>query len=350
VKKGYTTRIITVLPLQFRFVYHHDFMGPSGSDPDDLELMSAFAKYSEPFNAECRAFGRLRDEGYEDLALPCFGYLLLDEQHERQMMDRFSDLELTFNGNPDNMVPDDIRGNHLGRDGRPPPIRGIVKELGQGYEPLRTKGARRLLRDIIQLQQLGIIYLDVAFRQLVNGRFADFSTAVTTPHFLTSPELNPLLTPEWISAMEFELFQYSISDFWDFDNMVRYWNEDHGDTISVFAFPRGHGLKIKYGLRNSPTRERIYSLVNPRSFDWKRAASTAAATSAESGPTPTARGRTRPASTISKPRRRLAARPARWYYHCEGKNAETLKSSVTLTPSIDWEFKEGFIFPSHNRY
>lgn len=63
--------------------------------------MSAFYNYMEPFSAKYRAFGRLHETGYEELAVPCFGYVLLDEHHERAMMERFSDLDLDFNGTGD---------------------------------------------------------------------------------------------------------------------------------------------------------------------------------------------------------------------------------------------------------
>ncbi|KAK0610729.1 hypothetical protein DIS24_g12031 [Lasiodiplodia hormozganensis] len=182
--------------------------------------MSAFYNYSEPFNAECRAFGRLRESGHEDLAVQCFGYVLLDEKHEHIIMSQFSDKNLEFNGNGENPGIDDMRSRFLGRHGKPPPLRGIIKALGKADEPLRKRSARKLYQSIVSLQQLGIINIDVAHRQLIDGKFADFSTAITTPHFITTPELNPRLTPEWISAMEFETFQFSINDFWAFDNMV----------------------------------------------------------------------------------------------------------------------------------
>lgn len=69
-----------LIHLQFRFVYDMDWLGTAEhTDPDDLKAMSAFYNYSEPFSAECRAFGRLWDAGWEELAIRCFAYVLLDE-------------------------------------------------------------------------------------------------------------------------------------------------------------------------------------------------------------------------------------------------------------------------------
>lgn len=48
----------------------------------DKEAWDAFCPYIEPFYAECRAFGRLHETGHQDLAIECYGYVLLDKQQE----------------------------------------------------------------------------------------------------------------------------------------------------------------------------------------------------------------------------------------------------------------------------
>lgn len=121
--------------------------------------MSTFYNYSEPFSAECRAFGRLQESGHEELATECFGYLLLDEEHERALMSRFSDLGLGFSGTWDEPGTEE-RSRYPGKSGKHPPIRGIVKEFGQGNAVLTAVDARKALRDIMQLQQLGIVRID----------------------------------------------------------------------------------------------------------------------------------------------------------------------------------------------
>ena len=186
--------------------------------------MSAFYNYSEPFSCECRAFGRLQEAGYEELAIKCFGYVLLDEEHEHTMTTQFSNLKLEFNGDIEYPGGDDMRSRFLGKDGRAPPIRGVVKDFGlEDEENLRTTLVRKILRDVIKLQQLGIIRIDVATRQIIDDKISDFSTALTIPHFLTTPELNPRLTPEMICAMELETFKLFISDYLDFDEMMFDW-------------------------------------------------------------------------------------------------------------------------------
>lgn len=320
--------------------------------------MSAFYNYSEPFSCECRAFGRLQEAGYEELAIRCFGYLLLDEQHERAMMNQFNHLE--FNGNIEFPGDEDMRSRFLGKDGRLPPIRGIVKEFGTRNEEFRATDARRILRDIIKLQQLGIIRIDVAHRQIIGGKLADFSTAIAIPHFITTPELNPCLTPEWIAAMEYETFQHSINDYWDFDGMVQLWNMDHEDDpslrrneLSVHALPGGFS-RIKYvdKLRSTPSRERVYSLVDPRLYDWRTSAASPAGNAAtgglggrKSGPKTEGGSHGKPDGAITKTRRGLYAKPPRWYYDCDEKVAADLKRRTYFCPTLEWEHKNGLIFP-----
>ncbi|KHN95789.1 uncharacterized protein MAM_06401 [Metarhizium album ARSEF 1941] len=335
----------------FRFVYDGDWLGPSHHvDPDDLEGMSAFYNYSEPFTCECRAFGRLQEAGHEELAVRCYGYLLLDEDHERAVMTQFGGRNLSFNGNIDFPDGEDMRSRFLGKDGRAPPIRGIVKEFGPGCQDLRTRDARRILRHVVRLQQLGIIQIDVGHRQLIGGKFADFSTAITVPHFVTTPELNPRLTPEGISAMEFETFQFSINDYWDFDDMVNEWNDECGDhkrKISVYAFPNGLGCRTKYKLRSTPSRGRVFSFVDPRLYDWR---TFAASPRNRATRTPGGGSKSEPKTlvnggAVSKTRLRLLAKPPRWYLDFSSEVAANLKGKTSFSNSLEWDFKDGLIVP-----
>lgn len=317
---------------------------------DDREALSAMYNYSEPFSCECRAFGRLQETGYEELAVRCFGYLLLDEEHEQAMMNQFSHLQLTWNGNLEAADRVDQRSNYLGRDGRPPPIRGIVKELGysnEKLETLRTRDARRTLRDIVRFQQLGIFGLDVASRQLIGGKVCDMSAAFTIAHFMTTPELNPQLTPEWISPMEFETSQFAMDDYWMFDDMVLAWNDEHRSKIRCHAFPNQFGRRTKYNLRSMSSQKRVYSFVDPRLYKWK----TSASCSVNRATQPLARKKKQEKKTrkstgaISKTRLRLDPKPPRWYLDCTEEVAEDLRYSTGVGSSIEWYFKDDLLFP-----
>ncbi|KAI6082226.1 hypothetical protein F4821DRAFT_264103 [Hypoxylon rubiginosum] len=162
------------------------------------------------------------------------------------MKTQFSHLELEFNENAVDPGLRNMRSRFPGKDGRDPPIRGIIKEFGQGHEdlaePLARKLFKGLLTDIVRSQELGIIYIDVAFRQIISSRFSDFSTAITIPHFLTSPELNPNLNPDQISGMEFETFQLISSDYWSFDDMVHAWNWENNGNLADWGVSRRQRL------------------------------------------------------------------------------------------------------------
>lgn len=288
--------------------------------------MSAFYPYAEPFSCECRAFGRLQETGHEDLALKCFGYLLLDQDNERAIYSRFPDTN--FNGDMDYPAGDENRRRFLGRDGRPPPLRGIVKELGHQADEseLQSAVATKILGDIRLLQQLGILNIDVATRQIFNDKLCDFSTAITVPHFVTTPELNPSLTPQMRAALELETFWLTNDDYLAFDNMLFDWNlqyaKDKG-TIAVRAYPGGHGTPLlrRYELRNVAARERVFTHVDPRRYNWKR--------------------RTKGTPV------RLRANPPFWVYSCGDPPwlANKLRNSNQSNGTLSWEYKDGLIFP-----
>ncbi|KAI0554208.1 kinetochore Sim4 complex subunit FTA2-domain-containing protein [Xylaria curta] len=306
----------------FRFVYDDDWIGPaSDTDPNDREVMSAFYDYAEPFSCECRAFGRLREAGREELAVRCFGYILLDEKHERALAAQFPDVY--FNGNIYDAGGDEMRTRFLGRDGRAPPVRGIVKQFGHQAEEevdqLWPALARKMLRDVKALQQLGIMRIDVAERQMIDEKIADFSMAVTVPHFITTPELNPHLTPAMLSAMELTTFKLAIGDYLDFDTMVWAWNSYHVSyrrsscrRIEVCAFPGGRGCRLKYQLRHK-AREHVFTFVDPRGYNWK-----------------TGERRNK----------------GRWVYNCNNSQLiTTLKEAQSEGVTQKWDYKNGFIFP-----
>ncbi|KAI0535861.1 kinetochore Sim4 complex subunit FTA2-domain-containing protein [Xylaria digitata] len=340
----------------FRFAYDHNWVGPaSDTDPGNRELMSAFYNYSEPFSSECRAFGRLQETGYEELAVRCFGYVLLDEEHEHTIMTQFSDLKLEFNGDIDYPGAEDMRSRFPGKDARAPPIRGVVKEFGlQDEENLGTTVVRKILRDVIKLQQLGIIRIDVGTRQIIDDKLCDFSTAVTIPHFRTNPELNPHLTPEMICAIELETFELSINDYLEFDEMIFDWNLEYADEkgrISVYAFPDGRGGRHKYNLRSRATKECAYTFVDPRKYDWRTYPTSVGASRKEvtrrrwSGRISKSGGHENPQGVSSRIRRHLRARPPVWYYEYDSKLAKCSEWATPFSDWMDWDYKDGLMFP-----
>ncbi|KAL8403808.1 hypothetical protein RB594_008891 [Gaeumannomyces avenae] len=326
----------------FRFCYEESWPCKiRQSNHTDRAAMTAFAQHSEPFYAECRAFARLQETGHQDLALACFGYVLLDETHEALLLERFPDTQLIGTGdgfaatfNFDNCPPQsNVRTMWPGRDGRAPPIRGIVKELAEEVpeRDLNEALAARMLADIGKFQQLGIFRIDVAPRQMLgNKTVSDLSTACTIPHWMATRALNPNLTPEQLEGMRLETFCRAKADYLQFDDEIDGWNDRYGATegaIELRAFPGGKGApKLRsYELRNKQARERVYTHVNPTSYDWRRK------------------------SSASK--RPLRAKPRKWIYRFgeEPELAEGLRSRHPDLNRYYFEYKDGYIQPSTSR-
>lgn len=254
--------------------------------------------------------------------------MLLDEDNERTIYSRFP--ETSFNGDFDNCAgsDDEVRRRFVGPDGRPPPIRGVVKELGIQPDESELQSAllTKILDDLRLLQQLGIMSIDVATRQIISGKLCDFSTAITIPHFITTPELNPSLTPEMRAAMELETFGLTNDDYLNFDNMIYSWNNKYAKEkgpIAVRAYPGGNGTPPlrRYELRNPVARERVFTYVDPRRYNWKR--------------------RTKGTSA------RLRAKPPIWVYHCGDSPSllRRLRCRYQSSGLLSWEYKDGLIFP-----
>ncbi|EPE09535.1 hypothetical protein F503_07311 [Ophiostoma piceae UAMH 11346] len=316
----------------FRYVSVTNWYGPLDCyfpEKDHKEQLAALAPYGEPFYSECRAFGRLHETGRADLALDCFGYVLLDEDSERAL-DKVKSLE--FNGDI-YMFVGNVRSDFRGPSGRPPPIRGIVKALGTPdnlCDDLPVATARRLLDNIVQMQQLGIVRLDGRRGQFVDWKFADFSTAITTPHFLTTPEiLKGPIPPAGLAAMEYQLFLMCICDYWDFEQTI----EESNNTEWTEQRKRLN-LFILRGRNRYPMRHRVvpYTLVDPRCFDWRAPLAAAAAMGLAKRPTKSARTRT--------------ARLPRWYYPCSDDVAHYLQTQYAYPVLIEWDVRDGCIFPA----
>jgi hypothetical protein len=87
--------------------------------------------YFDPFSCECRAYGRLKQEGREDLALRAHGYLLLTPQQGDEVEKK------TFGY----LWGDENGFNFWGRDAehRHLPIRAIVKETRRPVLPILSR-------------------------------------------------------------------------------------------------------------------------------------------------------------------------------------------------------------------
>ncbi|KAK3985285.1 kinetochore Sim4 complex subunit FTA2-domain-containing protein [Cladorrhinum sp. PSN332] len=153
----------------------------------DLTWDQVDEAFKSPFSAECRAYGRLKEAGREDLAFKAYGYLLISLAQQAQ-------LYKTWFGYEPNDEDLDILWK---RDAefRDIPIYAIVKELVAAPDShddseetqsrlkvLRPCQVRKLWEDLQEIHNLGIVVRDINYFNYLEGKLIDFSRAWTTFH------------------------------------------------------------------------------------------------------------------------------------------------------------------------
>lgn len=147
----------------------------------ELSSPHFYSEYIDPFNCECRAYGRLKEENRDHLAIPAHGYLLLTPAQELEI----TALILGCGRAP----PADPRATLKGRDvwrrheeHRGLPICAIVKEIAEGAGPFAPEDVPQMWADLEALHGAGILVRDIHAYNYIGGRLVDFSRAWTTPH------------------------------------------------------------------------------------------------------------------------------------------------------------------------
>lgn len=276
--------------------------------PDLTEEEAALATMQiEPFGAECRAYGRLKETGQEHLAAKAYGYveLLINERTRamfepyKHVLEPWADLDDLFDC-PERRGPEE-------QFQVSEPIMGIVKEWVDDpwfEEPLpppapvpvamllkpdaELEAARasvrarhdqrlvdcilldkaeqaacpRLLRNLHQLHKHGIVMRDIQPAQYVDGKLVDFSYSWTFPLVLARGGPS---RPDWSSASfaarDLYDFQHNIIDIIDrdMDRHAKQISKDFQGEIPRFkksrlvAYPEPAGRE---GLRPLPQRQR----------------------------------------------------------------------------------------------
>src|SRR2546423_7899677 len=121
--------------------------------------------HKDPFYSECRAFGRLTEVGREDLAVRCYGYIMVDSKHEEDVLRQFR-----------------IASWDRGESDKGKPVRAIVKELIQSNQSFVPKMIPRMMRGLRTMNNLGIQVWDVKDDMYLGGSLIDLSQARTVPH------------------------------------------------------------------------------------------------------------------------------------------------------------------------
>lgn len=171
----------SLLSNQFYF-RHSDYLVENHTGDLALPLANPqlYVDYFDPFSCECRAYGRLKEEKREDLAVKALGYLLLTPQQEAH-------LAWKVTGEPGHL-PDanvgELDGNNFwGRheQHRELPVRAIVKELVSQKWPTSNE-VQGMWADLQAIHSLGILVGDTHGGNYLGGKLVDFSRAWTMYH------------------------------------------------------------------------------------------------------------------------------------------------------------------------
>ena len=209
-----------------------------------------YIDYLDPFNCECRVYGRLKDEGREDLAVKAYGYLLLTAEQETALAKIILGPDSGYNPHEACNAPDSHNVWGRWEQHRALPIRAIVKQLVDD-DPFQTTQLGKLWLDLEQFHRLGIIVRDVhEGNYLGGGKLVDFSRALTMYHPCLD-QVRPLI-----------LRGFRCDDPEGLENMLIAWSQCNPsepiDALeSLQRFVGGYGPNGNYG-------------HDPREYDWRK--------------------------------------------------------------------------------
>ncbi|KAF9762349.1 hypothetical protein IL306_003447 [Fusarium sp. DS 682] len=187
----------------------------TASDEMPQHVIDSLRLQSTSFNNECRAYGRLKELGREDLAIKAHGYLRvplhqIEERLQAMLQNNEEEawtlkdlMELEEVGTPDANVPFMAIVKDWILDHRTS-VGGMTREA----EQRQIKHLPRMLRNLRQLHKCGIVVRDLKDQQYYDGQLGDLSFAWTIPHVF-GPEGG--IRPRWafasMAAWDLKCFQ-----------------------------------------------------------------------------------------------------------------------------------------------
>ncbi|KAK7416216.1 hypothetical protein QQZ08_012094 [Neonectria magnoliae] len=273
--------------------YNYTHTAPNGQlDPiyDMIEReipdsdWDALLPYATPFNAECRAFGRLKEINREDLAVRAYGYtrLFMTEEMGKKMHAAYG---------PNRKNPPSHTSWKLPSPDHP--IMAIVKDwLGYVHaEPYWKRHQRAskffpmIHRNLLALHKSGIVVRDIEAQQYINGVLVDLGQAYTIPH-IYDREFGkmPCWTFASLAAWDLLRFHHMV---WDWNNTE--WPETMHPRPRQSTFISRRDEEACDRLRPRVYRQRPYLPIlnydrvdvyvmpdmppfDPSLFDWRKAA------------------------------------------------------------------------------
>ncbi|KAI8710796.1 hypothetical protein NCS52_01539600 [Fusarium sp. LHS14.1] len=140
--------------------------------------VQTIAYYTDPFYAECRAYGRIQEaikKGYlkSDIVVSCHGFFFLQERDEQVLQAHNIDLEV------DQVDPDYQRATPGGYKPR-----AIVKDLASADPGINQDNLKQIIGDILRLNSQRIFNMDIRLDNYRDGKLVDFGSSWTEPHIL----------------------------------------------------------------------------------------------------------------------------------------------------------------------
>ncbi|KAL2126480.1 hypothetical protein VTI74DRAFT_830 [Chaetomium olivicolor] len=196
-----------------------------------LATPQLYVDYVDPFQCECRAYGRIKHENREDLAVKAYGYLLLTPEQEAEVAKRIGATRGTDMKN----IADTL-------------FELSFKEFITDYEPFSITDIPRLWSDLEELDKLGILVRDFHIGNYLGGKIIDFSRSWTMYH--------PCLHQIPPSVLQ-EIRQSDASGLWD---ILYAWSNEY--PRKQIAAPED----LDY-CTNTLGDDCGY---DPRTYDWRR--------------------------------------------------------------------------------
>ena len=162
--------------LRKKFKFYDDEEDRAGLIGSENEYVSdgLLRNHSDPFYAECRAYGRLIEHKRNGrYAVRCHGFMKIAAQREEELAREF---KVESWDRPDEEYDKDASSRQ--------PFRAVVKDLVSTRVPFTERFVKKALSDLKNIRKLGIYPIDITARNYVGGLLVDFSIALTSPHYL----------------------------------------------------------------------------------------------------------------------------------------------------------------------
>ncbi|KAI1039313.1 hypothetical protein LB505_008563 [Fusarium chuoi] len=151
------------------------FWGPLLGEDTSLDTA---AYYTDPFYAECRAYGRLHEVANgkmlkSDVAVASHGFFFLESKDQKTLQNRNIDLGL-------DSVDIDYQRSTIGGLR----ARAIVKDVASSKSGITSTNMRKILGKVVSMNKAGIYNMDIRLDNFRDGRLVDFGSSWTEPHAL----------------------------------------------------------------------------------------------------------------------------------------------------------------------